>query len=227
MPIAVAIDGPAGAGKSTIAKQVAGKVGALYLDTGAMYRAVGLHMVRHGIVPGDAEAVRAELGNVRIDVRYHEGSQRLYLGGEDVTGSLRTPEIDLAASAVSAIGEVREAMVAMQRQIALGADIVMDGRDIGTHVLPDAQVKIYLTADAEERARRRVLENTQKGIECDPEQILAEIKQRDIQDSTRAVSPLRQAGDAVVLDSTHRTIEECVRFVLDLIEQKRKETENA
>lgn len=202
MPISIAIDGPSGAGKSTVAKDVAARIGAMYLDTGAMYRAVGLHMVRRGIALTDTAAVEAELPLVPIGVKHENGVQAVYLGEENVSAAIRMPEISAAASAVSAIPAVRVAMVDLQRKIAEGLDIVMDGRDIGTHVLPNASVKVFLTASAQERARRRFEELKAKGVEQPYEEVLADIIQRDHNDSTRAASPLRKAEGAVEIDST-------------------------
>ncbi len=223
MPISIAIDGPSGAGKSTIAKEVSKRLDALYLDTGAMYRSVGLHMHRRGISLTDIPAVEKELPNVDLRVRYENGSQHVYLGEEDVSQAIRMPEISAAASAVGAIPAVRKRMVDMQREIALGQDIIMDGRDIGTHVLPNASVKVFLTASAEIRAQRRFAQLKRKGIDQPFDEVLAEIIQRDINDSTRAASPLVQADDAVVLDSSDKDISACVQFILDLAAQARKE----
>lgn len=202
MPISIAIDGPSGAGKSTVAKDVAARLGAMYLDTGAMYRTVGLYMLRSGVRIDDAAAVVKNLPGLPIEVRHENGQQAMYLDGENVSLAIRTPEISSAASAVSAIPEVRVAMVDLQREIAKGIDIVMDGRDIGTHVLPDAAVKVFLTASPEERAQRRYDELKSKGIDQPYDEVLADIIRRDHNDSTRAASPLRKADGAVEIDST-------------------------
>ena len=205
----IAIDGPAGAGKSTIAKALARELNAMYLDTGAMYRAIGLYMLRKGI-QNDAEAVAANVGLVEINVEYIDGAQHIFLGNEDVSATIREPEVSMAASAVSKVPEVRTRMVALQRKIAEGHSVIMDGRDIGTHVLPDATLKIFLTASAEERARRRCLELSEKGMPEPYEKVLEEMKQRDYQDSHRAASPLRPADDAVFVDTSDLDLEQSV-----------------
>ena len=198
----IAIDGPAGAGKSTIARAVADRLGAMYLDTGAMYRAVGLYFLRMGL-DSDARAVAERIGEVRLTVRPEGGKQRMYLDGEDVTEAIRTPEASLAASHVAAVPEVRAQMVALQREIARGYSIVMDGRDIGTKVLPDATLKLFVTASAEVRAQRRYAELRQKGVDTlTLNQVLREIEERDFNDTHRAASPLEQAADAKLLDTS-------------------------
>ena len=208
-PFSIAIDGPAGAGKSSVAKAVAAELDAMYLDTGAMYRAFGLYMLRKGATQ-DPEAIVAAVDDVDITVEFIDGAQHIFLGGEDVTQAIREPEVSMAASDVSAVPEVRERMVALQRRIAEGHDVIMDGRDIGTKVLPNATLKIYMTASAEERARRRCLELEQKGSPEPYEKVLEEMKARDYQDTHRAASPLRPADDAVTVDTTNRSFEECV-----------------
>ena len=208
-PFSIAIDGPAGAGKSTVAKAVAAELNAMYLDTGAMYRAFGLYMLRKGAL-GDKQAIIGALGDVDITVEFIDGAQHIFLGGEDVTAAIREPEVSMAASDVSAVPEVRERMVALQRKIAEGHNVIMDGRDIGTKVLPNATLKIYLTASAEERARRRCLELAQKGKPEPYEKVLQEMRERDYQDTHRAASPLRPADDAVTMDTTSNTFEESV-----------------
>ncbi|MBO4298560.1 MAG: (d)CMP kinase [Clostridia bacterium] len=220
---AVAIDGPAGAGKSTVAKGVAQALNAIYLDTGAMYRAVGLYMLRQGVPLDDAALVAAHAPQALVDVRYVDGAQRVYLCGEDVSQAIRENAVSAAASAVSAVVAVRELMVARQREIAAGADVVMDGRDIGTKVLPDAPVKVFLTAAAEVRARRRFLELQRKGQEVPYEQLLSEIKERDHNDATRAASPMVQAADAVLLDSSDMTVDEVVSAIVGLAKQRMEE----
>ncbi|MBR4444161.1 MAG: (d)CMP kinase [Clostridia bacterium] len=220
---AVAIDGPAGAGKSTVAKGVAQALNAIYLDTGAMYRAVGLYMLRQGVPLDDAALVAAHAPQALVDVRYVDGAQRVYLCGEDVSQAIRENAVSAAASAVSAVVAVRELMVARQREIAAGADVVMDGRDIGTKVLPDAPVKVFLTAAAEVRARRRFLELQRKGQEVPYEQLLSEIKERDHNDATRATSPMVQAADAVLLDSSDMTVDEVVSAIVGLAKQRMEE----
>ena len=220
----IAIDGPAGAGKSTIAKALARSLGAMYLDTGAMYRAFGLYMLRRGAA-GDPAAVAACVNDVDIAVDYVDGAQRICLGGEDVTEAIRDPEVSTAASRVSAVPQVRERMVALQRRIAEGHSVVMDGRDIGTHVLPGATLKIYLTASAEVRARRRCRELEEKGMPEPYDQVLREMIERDYQDTHRAASPLRPAEDAVRVDSSGLTLEETVAVMRDMavkaIEEKK------
>ena len=211
----IAIDGPAGAGKSTIAKALARSLDAMYLDTGAMYRASGLYMLRRG-ADKDPAAIVACVNDVDIDVRYENGAQRMFLVGEDVTQAIRQPEVSLAASNVSAVPEVRERMVALQRRIAEGHSVIMDGRDIGTVVLPNATLKIYLTASAEERAKRRCLELEQKGTPVPYEQVLKEMIERDYQDTHRAASPLKPAEDAVHVDTSDLTLEQSVQALHDL-----------
>ncbi len=217
----VAIDGPSGAGKSTVARALAARTGALYLDTGAMYRAVGLYMLRAGVDPRDAAAVAQRVDGADVRVQYVDGlGQRVYLGREDVSEQIRQPRVSMAASAVSAVPAVRERMVDMQRQIARGHSVVMDGRDIGTKVLPDATLKVYLSADSAVRARRRYEELRAKGATDTYEQVLEEMKRRDYDDSTRAASPLCQADDAVFVDSTGMSEREVVERVCALLSQK-------
>ena len=217
---AVAIDGPAAAGKSTVARQVARELGALYLDTGAMYRAVGLYMLRHGVSLEDAAGIAARAGEAHVDVRYVDGAQRVFLCGEDVSQAIRENPVSAAASAVSAVPAVREGLVSRQRDIAAGASVVMDGRDIGTKVLPDAPVEVFLTASAEVRARRRYDELRAKGQEVPYEQLLAEIRQRDLNDSTRAASPMVPAEDAVLLDSSDMTADEVAGAIVALARER-------
>ena len=219
-PITIAIDGPVGAGKSCIAALVAKRLGILYLDTGAMYRAVGLYMLRNGVDPHDAINVAKRAPLVHVDVRYEEGEQRVLLGGEDVSEAIRNNEVSMAASAVSAVAVVRHLMVSRQQEIARARSLVMDGRDIGTCVLPEATLKVYLTAAPEERARRRCQQLAQKGVDVPLEQVLSELKARDHADMTRAVSPLRQADDAVLIDSTSLTVEQVVDRILALVDEK-------
>ena len=217
-PFSIAIDGPAGAGKSSVAKAVAAELNAMYLDTGAMYRAFGLYMLRRGAT-NDRRAIVDAVDDVDITVEFIDGAQHIFLGGEDVTDAIREPEVSRAASDVSAVPEVRERMVALQRKIAEGHDVIMDGRDIGTKVLPNATLKIFMTASAEVRAHRRCLELEQKGKPEPYEKVLREMKERDYQDSHRAASPLCAAGDAVSLDTTEMSFDETVaeirRLALD------------
>ena len=219
--ISVAIDGPSGAGKSTLARAVAGRLGYVYVDTGAIYRTIGCYIWRAGIDPRDGAAVAAELPKLRVELRYGaDGLQRMYLNGEDVTETIRLPEVSRYASDVSAHPAVRSYLLEMQRELARTHSVVMDGRDIGTVVLPDAQVKVFLTASAEERARRRVRELEQRGTPQPYEQVLAEIRQRDYNDSHRAAAPLRQADDAVVLDTTDLDFQESEEALLCIIRKK-------
>lgn len=214
-PIQVAIDGPAGAGKSTIARILAKDLGLVYLDTGAMYRAVGYKAHMRGIDTSDEAALAAMVEDTRLEVVLEgvDADQRILLDGEDVSAQIRTPEASLYASDVSRFAPVREKLVSWQRQIAEGTGVLMDGRDIGTHVLPHADHKFFLTASSKERARRRVAQMAEKGISCDFDEILQQIEARDYQDSHRAVSPLRRAEDAVEVDCTAMSIEEVVRFM--------------
>lgn len=208
----VAIDGPAGAGKSTVAKAVARELGAAYLDTGAMYRTLGLYMNQRGLVR--PEAIARAVAEPAVEVRFEGEDQRMLLDGEDVTDRIRTPEASMFASRVSAVPEVRQRLVELQREIAKGHSVVMDGRDIGTHVLPNATLKIYLTASCEVRAQRRYDELVRSGREVSYEDVLSDIVQRDYNDSHRAVSPMRQAEDAVRVDTSEMTAEEAVAAIV-------------
>ncbi len=218
--ISIAIDGPGGAGKSTIARTLAKDMGYLYVDTGALYRAIGLYARRNGAAPGDTDRVTALLPDIQLDLRWVEGIQRVYLNGEDVSEEIRLPEISMAASDVSAMVPVRDFLLELQRGMARKHHVVMDGRDIGTVVLPDAQVKIFLTADPEERARRRCRELEEKGLPGDFQQVLAELRQRDQQDQNRAAAPLRQAEDAVLADTTGLTLEESLALVKRIVKER-------
>ena len=220
-PVSIAIDGPSGAGKSTLAKSLAAKLGYLYVDTGAIYRTIGYHVFTKGIDPKNEAAVTAELPAVRVELTYGEdGLQHMLLNGQDVTREIRLPEISMYASAVSAHPPVRAFLLEMQRQMARTSNVIMDGRDIGTVVLPDAKVKVYLTASAEERARRRCLELDQRGTPEPFEKVLKEIEERDWNDSHRAVAPLRQAEDAVLLDTTELNFEQSEEALLKIVEEK-------
>lgn len=220
-PISIAIDGPSGAGKSTLAKSLAAKLGYLYVDTGAIYRTIGYHVFTKGIDPKDETAVSAELPAIQVELTYGEdGLQHMLLNGQDVTREIRLPEISMYASAVSAHPPVRAFLLEMQRQLARTSNVIMDGRDIGTVVLPDAKVKVYLTASAEERARRRCLELEQRGTPEPFEKVLKEIEERDWNDSHRAVAPLKQAEDAVLLDTTKLNFEQSEEALLKIIEEK-------
>ena len=217
---AIAIDGPSGAGKSTLARALAKKLGYLYVDTGAIYRTVGLAARRSGTDPHDAAAVAALLPGLKIELGYGEdGLQRMYLDGEDVSAAIREPEISLYASAVSAIPAVRTFLMEQQRSLARTHYVIMDGRDIGTVVLPDADLKIFLTASSEARARRRWKELQEKGMDEPYEKVLAEIVERDRQDTTRAAAPLRQAEDAVAVDTTEYDLEESLDLLLNLVKE--------
>lgn len=200
--ISVAIDGPSGAGKSSLAKRLAADLGYVYVDTGAMYRSIGLYAVRQGADLHDAAAVATLLPQIRLDIRLEEGTQHVYLNGEDVSEAIRAEEIGMAASAVSAHPAVREFLLDTQRGLAANQNVLMDGRDIGTVVLPHATVKIFLTASAEARAQRRCKELQDKGQPADFATVLADIRQRDDQDTHRAVAPLRQAEDAIRIDTS-------------------------
>ena len=208
----IAIDGPAGAGKSTVAQAVARELGAVYLDTGAMYRAVGLYMQDHGI--SGAERIADASGKPQIEVYFAGGAQHTLLDGVDVTDRIHSPEASLMASKVSAVPAVRERMVALQREIAQGQSVVMDGRDIGTYVLPDATLKIYLTASCEVRAERRHRQLVAAGKDEPYEKVLSEIVERDFNDAHRAVSPMRQADDAVRMDTSDMTEEQVVDAIV-------------
>ena len=200
--ISVAIDGPSGAGKSSLAKRLAADLGYVYVDTGAMYRTIGLYAVRQGVDLRDADAVAALLPQIRLDIRLVEGTQHVYLNGEDVSEAIRAEEIGMAASAVSAHPPVRAFLLETQRGLAANQNVLMDGRDIGTVVLPHATVKIFLTASAEARAQRRCKELQEKGQPAEYETVLADIRQRDDQDTHRAVAPLKQAEDAIRVDTS-------------------------
>lgn len=206
--ISVAIDGPAGAGKSTLARRLAADFGYIYVDTGAMFRTIGLYALRAGKEPKDNEAVDALLPNITLEFAFIEGEQHIYLNGEDVSTAIRTEEVGMAASAVGANPAVRAFLLEMQRDMAKTQNILMDGRDIGTVVLPNATVKIFLTASAEARAQRRAKELAEKGQPADFATVLADIRQRDYQDSHRAVAPLKQADDAILVDTSSIGLQE-------------------
>lgn len=221
-PLTIAIDGPSGAGKSSIADVVCKKLNILHLDTGAMYRAVGLCALEMGIDPTDEAAVSqmCEEGRALVDVKYQDGQQLTLLNGRDVSPLIRTQEVGSAASAVSRYVPVRRMLVRRQQEMAAAQPMLLDGRDIGTVVLPDATVKIFLTASPEERARRRMLQLQEKGDNTPFEEVLAEVNARDLQDTTRELTPLRQADDAVLLDSSSLTFDETVQAILTLVEEK-------
>lgn len=220
MAVNIAIDGPAGAGKSTIAKIASSALGFIYVDTGALYRTVGLNALRLGKDTKSAEEVVPTLNGLEVSLRFADGEQRVFLGEEDVSSAIRQNEVSMAASNVSAIPAVREFLFDLQRDIAKKNNCVMDGRDIGTVVLPDAQIKIYLTASAEARADRRFKELTEKGQSVDYETILEEIKERDYQDMNREIAPLKKADDAVLVDTTELTLEESIEYMINVIKER-------
>lgn len=217
---AIAIDGPAGAGKSSAAKAAAKKLGFIYVDTGALYRTVSLYMFKNGIEISDPEAVAAALPQVKISLKFEEDGQHVILGDEDVSQQIRTPEVSMGASKVSAISKVREFLFDLQLDLAAKNNVLMDGRDIGTVVLPHAQVKIFLTASAEERARRRCLELEQKGTPQPYEEVLDDIRKRDYQDSHREIAPLVPAEDAVIVDTSDCDLEGAVERILQIVYKK-------
>ena len=212
----IAIDGPAGAGKSTIAKRVSGELSFIYVDTGAMYRAIALYLLRKDISATDVEAVKVALEDIEIAIQYVNGEQHVLLNGEDVSGQIRTEEVGNMASKSSALPCVRAKLLELQKKLAREHDVVMDGRDIGTNILPDAQLKIYLTASVDTRASRRYKELIEKGTDCDLEAIKKDIEQRDYQDMHRETAPLMQAKDAVYLDSSDMTIDQVVEKIKSL-----------
>ena len=215
--ISVAIDGPSGAGKSTLAKRLAKELGYLYVDTGAMYRSIGLYALRQGVDPRDEAAVTALLPQIEIELRYVNGAQRVLLCGEDVSEAIRAENVGMATSAVSAHPPVRAFLLELQRGMARTHDILMDGRDIGTVILPNATVKIFLTASAEARADRRFKELQEKGVDTDYQTVLEDIRRRDYQDSHRATAPLRQAEDAVLVDTSELDLEQSFQAMKKLI----------
>ncbi len=214
MAMNVAIDGPAGAGKSTIAKAIAAKMGYVYVDTGAMYRAMALYFLRSNISKDDEAKISASVDDIVVSIKYEDGAQHVILNGEDVTGLIRTEEVGNMASATSVYGPVRTKLVALQQELAKTTDVIMDGRDIGTVVLPNADVKIFLTASVECRAKRRYDELVAKGQEADFDQIAKDIEERDYRDSHREISPLKQAEDAILVDSSDMTIDEVVDTII-------------
>lgn len=221
MAFNIAIDGPAGAGKSTIAKTLAKELGFVYVDTGAMYRAMAYFFLRQGIDKDDETGITAAVDRADVTIRYEDGAQQVYLNGENVTGSLRTEQVGNMASATSVYPAVRKKLVALQQKLAETTDVIMDGRDIGTCVLPNAQVKIYLTASVKTRAMRRYTELIDKGEAADLEKIAADIEERDYRDMNREMSPLRQAKDAVLVDSSEMSIDEVVSAIRQIAEEKR------
>lgn len=218
--INVAVDGPAGAGKSSVSRLAAKALGFVYVDTGALYRAVGVNALRRNVDTRDKQAVASTLGDVKVDLVFEDGEQKVLLNGEDVSKEIRTPPASMAASDVSAVPEVRAFLFDLQRDIAKRTSCVMDGRDIGTVVLPDAQVKIFLTASPEERAKRRCLELEQKGTPQKYEDVLAEINERDYNDSHREIAPLKPARDSVLVDTTSLSIGEAVASIINTVKEK-------
>lgn len=212
----IAIDGPAGAGKSTIAKLVAKELGFIYVDTGAMYRGLAVHFLKKGIVPGEVEKIEAACEDAKVELGYENGVQQVYLNGENITSQLREEAVGNMASVSSAVPAVRAKLLDLQRNLAKEKDVVMDGRDIGTNVLPNADVKVYLTASVECRAMRRFKELERKGEACDFEQIRQDIQERDERDMTREIAPLKQAEDATLIDSSEMGIDEVVKAIIAL-----------
>ncbi len=221
MAVSIAIDGPAGAGKSTIAKLLAAKMNYIYVDTGAMYRAMAVYFTQNHVNADDEREINAAVSNVDITIEYMDGVQQVILNGDNVTGLLRTEETGKMASKTSKYAAVRSKLVDLQRKLAKTTDVIMDGRDIGTTVLPDAFVKIYLTASTQARAKRRFDELTQKGEQCNLEEIAADIESRDYADMHREISPLKQAEDAILVDTSDMNIEEVVAKLTQIIEEKK------
>lgn len=218
--LSIAIDGPAGAGKSTIARTAAGALHFIYVDTGALYRAIGCHGLQVGADLTDTAAIKALLPGLQVDLRFVEGQQRVFVGGEDVSDFIRSPQVSKAASQVSAVQEVRDFLMETQRSLARKNNVIMDGRDIGTVVLPDADLKIFLTASPEARAQRRCKELAEKGNPMPYEEVLRDIQQRDYDDSHREAAPLKQAADAVLVDTSELNLAESVDAVCTLIRQR-------
>ena len=216
----IAIDGPAGAGKSTIAKRVAKELGFIYVDTGAMYRSMALYFLRNGIKGEEEDKVSEACNDINVSLEYENGEQQVLLNGENVNAFIRTEEVSMMTSDTSKYRTVREKLLSLQRELAEKKDVIMDGRDIGTCVLPNADLKIYLTASSKERARRRYKEQQERGIECDFDQIERDIIARDEQDMNREVSPLKQAEDAVLVDASDMTIDEVVAKVISLYQNR-------
>jgi cytidylate kinase len=219
---AVAIDGPSGAGKSSIAKELARVLGFIYVDTGAIYRTVALYLVENKIQPDDSKSVSGALNYIHIEMKYENGNQVMKLNGRNVNDLIRSPEISRAASISSGLPEVRSFLLGIQRKLAEENNVIMDGRDIGTVVLPDAQLKIFLTASPEERAKRRAKQLEQKGIKIDFDSVLKEITERDERDSNRSAAPLKQAEDAALIDTSNMQFSEVVSKISSLINERRK-----
>lgn len=213
-PFNIAIDGPAGAGKSTIARQVARELEFVYVDTGAMYRAIALYFLRKGVAGSDEAAVSSQVKEAGISIRYQDGMQQVLLNGQDVSGEIRTEEVGNMASAISAYPAVRAHLLGLEQSLAAGTDVIMDGRDIGTCVLPDADLKIYLSASSFVRAKRRYQELTEKGVACNLKEIEQDIIERDKRDMNREIAPLKQAEDAIYLDSSDLTIDQVTEAII-------------
>ena len=215
----IAIDGPAGAGKSTIAKKAAKKLDFIYVDTGAMYRAIALYFIRNGVNAEDEKTISEKCGDIDVSIDYVDGAQQVILNGENVNDLIRTEQVSMMTSDISKYPAVREKLLNIQRQLAAQKNVIMDGRDIGTCVLPAAKTKIFLTASARERARRRYKEQVERGIECDIDQIEKDIIARDKQDMNREIAPLKQAEDAVLIDSSDMNIEQVVDAIIEVFEK--------
>lgn len=220
MSFNVAIDGPAGAGKSTIAKLVAKEMGFIYVDTGALYRAIALYILRQDIAAEDETSIAGIMDDIDVEIKYVQGTQQVWLNGEDVTGLIRSEDVGNMASASSVYRCVRDKLLSLQQDLAAREDVIMDGRDIGTCVLPDAQAKIYLTASVETRAKRRYQELREKGITCDLQEIMKDISERDYRDMHREIAPLKQAEDAVLVDTSDMTIDEVVSAIIKLCKER-------
>ena len=218
--ISIALDGPGGAGKSTIAKALAKKLGYIYVDTGALHRAIGLYMIKKGVDLKNADAIVEKLDEVKVELKYVNDEQRVLLCGDDVSEDIRKPEVSMAASDVSAVPAVRDFLLGLQRKMANENNVIMDGRDIGTVVLPNAEIKLFLTASAEERAMRRYKELIEKGKDVEYETVYKELCERDYQDSHREIAPLRPADDATVIDTTGNDLEKSVQVLMDFISPK-------
>lgn len=218
--IAVAIDGPAGAGKSTLAKALAKELGFIYVDTGALYRTIGLFFIRKGFDECPDYDLSEDLKDIVIEIKFIDGTQHVFLNGDDVSGEIRTPKASMMASAVSAKPEVRAFLLDMQRNLAVTNNVIMDGRDIGTVVLPDAKIKIFLTASAEARAMRRFKELEEKGTPTPFEEVLSDMQKRDYNDSHRAIAPLKPAADSVIADTSDKNLDESLEMLLNIVREK-------